>query len=230
MRSRVPSDPDALRAHVQAVRQILDDHLGEPSNDRWFPRTFDAQLGVIDHLNRLLDSGETREAVLVDPFFGEEALQRLVLRLTRTGLNLTIVACWGRTDPDTGAPVKGGAAAAVAEGERRLKPLLARIGPQIAPDLKLVNVVTGSGSQAFHDRYLLLHPHSGPFQVFLLSNSINNAAANWPFCMSLLSGQARVEAKHYIDGLAQGRDVTGSTDPKISFKWPPPIAGNSPPT
>ena len=225
MRSRVATKDDPLRDHVQALRVVLDDRLGKPSDDRWFPRTFGSQLDVIAHLNRLLDASETREAILIDPFFGEEAIERLALRLTQTNLHLTVVASWGATDPDTGAQVPGDVGARQAEAQRRLGRIFARIGSQFAPRFRFLNLVTGSGSRAFHDRYLLLRPHTGPFRVFLLSNSVNNMAADWPFCISHLSGQARLEAERYIEGLGRGHDVTGSTNPSITFQWPAPADG-----
>lgn len=221
-RSLVAFDHTGLRSHVQNLSVALDSSLGEPSDDRWFSRTFESELDVIDHLNRLLDAGQTSKAILVDPFFGEDALLRLALRLKHTELKLTVIASWGRTDPDTGVPIGGGSAAAMDEAARRLTPQFTRIGPLIAPKFKFINIVTSSGEQAFHDRYLLLNQHNGSFRVFLLSNSVNKMAANWPFCISLLTGQARLDAKRYIEGLALGYDVTNSKTPHISFQWPAP--------
>lgn len=222
IRSQVTVDHNGLRAHVQAINAFLDENMDTPSDDRWFPRTFASELDVIDHINKLLDSGHTQKAILVDPFFGADALQRLALRLTQNELEFTVIASWGRTDPDTGTTINGSPDTNINEVERRLTSLLTQIGPLTAPKFKFINVVTNSGSQAFHDRYLLLYEHSGIFRTFLLSNSVNKMAANWPFCMSLLTGQARLEAKNYIEGLAQGYDVTNSTTPKISFQWPSP--------
>lgn len=221
-RSLISTGDNSLRAHTHALKSFLDDHLKKPSEDRWFSRSLDSELGVIEHINKMLDASQVLTAILVDPFFGEEALKRLALRLTQRDVGLTVIASWGRTDPDTGVPVGGGAIAAFNLAEIRLTHNLARIAPLVGPKFRFINLVTNSGSQAFHDRYLLLRLHNGSFSVFLLSNSVNNMAANWPFCISKLAGSARLQAKEYIEGLAQGYDITDSTKPQISFQWPTP--------
>ena len=53
----------------------------------------------------------------------------------------------------------------------------------------VINLTDGN-EKAFHDRYLLLYPHEGPAKVFLLSNSLNKAAGDWPYCMNSLRGMS----------------------------------------
>ena len=226
--TRTVFDPTGLRAHTQALHIFLRGELGEQTQDRWMPSTFNAQLEVIDYLNTLM-GGDTQEAILVDPFFGEKALQEFLLRLSHAGLDLTVVTSWGRTDPDTGKRTPGGKETALLEAQRRLAPLLRRIFGHIAPRLKLVNLVTSSGYQAFHDRYLFVRSHNGENRVFLLSNSINGIAADWPFCISLLTGRAALDAIRYIQGLSQGYDDTQATTLKVSYQWPELYASSAPP-
>lgn len=222
LRSSVNFDPAGLRSHRIAMNTRLNEHMPSLSQDRWFPRTFELGLGVIDHLNRLLDAGQIREAVLVDPYFGEDALQTVATRFNQADVRLTIVASWGKTDPDTGARIEGSVASARSFAQRRLTPVFKIIGPLLGIQLQFVNVIDSDGSQAFHDRYLLLNPHEGPADVYLLSNSLNNMATKWPFCLSLLGGMAGIHAKRYIEGLVQGHDVTASTNPQINFQWASP--------
>ena len=82
--------------------------------------------------------------------------------------------------------------------------------PNAARRLTVLNLVDGP-RQAFHDRYLLLTPHEGEREVYLLSNSLNRMAGKWPFCISRLEGAAARDAALYIDGLTKGRDISGST-------------------
>jgi hypothetical protein len=93
LRSSVNFDPAGLRRHRIAMNARLKEHMPPPSQDRWFPRTFELGLGVIDHLNKLLDAGQIREAVLVDPYFGEDALQTVATRFNQADVRLTI-ACF----------------------------------------------------------------------------------------------------------------------------------------
>ena len=221
-RSSVNFDSSGFRRHRIALKARLNEHVPPPSRDRWFPRTFELGLGVIDHLNKLLDAGQIHEAVIVDPFFGEDALQTVATRLTQADVRLTIVASWGKADPDSGARFEGSVTSARNFAQRRLTPVFEKISPLIGIQLQFVNVIDSDGSPAFHDRYLLLSSHDGSSDVYLLSNSLNNLATKWPFCLSLLTGMAGIQAKRYIEGLVQGHDITTSTNPQINFQWASP--------
>jgi hypothetical protein len=184
------------------------------SQDKWFSRSLDDELGVIAHFDKLLSGGNIRAAVLVDPFFGADALRRFALRLSSADVKITIITSWNSTDPDTGIPLAN-PTSSITELEMWMRSIRQFINPR----LTLVNLVSSS-DQAFHDRYLLLYPHEGDPQVYLLSNSINAMAANWPFCMSLLADDVRQRAQAYIEGLCKGVDITSATKPKITFQWP----------
>ncbi len=184
------------------------------SKDKWFSRSLDEEIGVLAHFDKLLGGGNICGAVLVDPFFGEDALRRFVLRLSSTDVKVTVITSWTSTDPDTGVRL-GNPTLAL----RKLEALLQNTRQIINPSLKVINLEKQS-EQAFHDRYLLLYPREGDPQVYLLSNSVNGMAANWPFCMSLLADDVRQQAQAYIEGLCRGADITAGVNPTISFMWP----------
>lgn len=186
----------------------------DKGHDKWFRRSLDDEMGVIEHFDTLLNGGAVRAAVLVDPFFGADALVRFALRLSSTDVSVTIVTSWTATDPDTGHRLPDRESAVA-----KLEKLFRNAGQFLNPHLSIVNLTEGT-SQAFHDRYLLLYPRQGDPQVYLLSNSVNAMAANWPFCMSLLADDVRQQAQAYVEGLCRGVDVTGSTNPTITFRWP----------
>ena len=73
--------------------------LPAPSEDKWFPPSMEGELGVIAHLNYRIHGGQIRETVLVDPWFGIDALQRFTLRLQSVNVPVTILTSWTRTDP-----------------------------------------------------------------------------------------------------------------------------------
>jgi len=218
-RSMIGLDPTSLRAFRKKMTTFLDRTLPTESADRWFDRGVGGEFGAIDYLNNLLDTSASREAVLVDPFFGIDALERVLLRIRQSGLKITVIASWGRNGPETQTPPADGRDLAE-EARLQLMRALTAAGPHIAPRFQFLNLVTNSGEQAFHDRYFLLEEDSGPARVFLLSNSLNGMAVNWPFCISELEGNARHKAASYIRGLIDGRDISGSTNPKVSFRWP----------
>lgn len=214
-RSQIHLEHASLRRErASALRALALSCFPPKSEDRWFRRALDNEVGVIRHFDHLLHGAAVKTAILVDPFFGAEALDRVVLRLQSTDLALTIVTSWTRTDPDTGRPFSP----RTAPGGRLLR-ALDNIRPFINPKLKVINLTAGN-DQAFHDRYLILYPHSSPVKVFMLSNSVNKMAGNWPFCIALLSDDVSDEVRCYIEGLSRGEDITGSTKPTIDFVWP----------
>jgi hypothetical protein len=213
-------DPTKLRAYRRNIGLVLGAAIAPVTNDRWFPRTFESEIGVIDYLNSLIARNNVREAILVDPFFGADALLRTIMRITQTNMLLTIVTSWGRTDPDTGEELTKSPLEAEQKSVARLSELLEQAGAHVAPTLRLLNLTTEAGRQAFHDRYLLLEPLEGGFQVFLLSNSLNAMALHWPYCVVELTGRAKFDAASYIKALANGQDLASETPPKITFRWP----------
>lgn len=205
---------ESAEQHRLRMSELLQRCFPSASRDKWFRRTLDGEQGVIAHFDKLLDGGAVSAAVLVDPFFGADALVRLVLRLSSTDVSVTVVTSWTSTDPDTGQRPAGPVSAVT-----QLEALLRNTNHIVNPNLRVINLVDGT-AQAFHDRYLLLYPREGTPQVYLLSNSVNAMAANWPFCMSLLADDVRQQAQAYIEGLSRGVDVAGDTNLTITFKWP----------
>jgi hypothetical protein len=202
-------DPSKLRAYSQSMRALMD--TGAATADRWFAHGIAGELDAIAYFNDLMGEPTVREAILVDPYFGVDALER-VLRLSNNH-NFTCVASWADADPDSD---RGTAADAL----RRLQTMLDRLGSQIVPRFSFINLVAGTKDQAFHDRYLLLGGPNMTARVFLLSNSMNGMSLHWPFCMSELHGEALLQATAYVRGLADGQDITGAVSPHINYRWP----------
>ncbi|WP_456856456.1 VPA1262 family N-terminal domain-containing protein [Bradyrhizobium sp. USDA 4501] len=202
------------RKFAEDMNDLVAAQLPSPGQDKWFPRSIEGEVGLIAHFNQLLNGGQIRRAVLVDPWFGADALRAFALRLASQDVHLTIVTSWTRRDPDTGVPF-GPDRSATAELEAALRQIESFLNPR----LTVINMADGS-DQAFHDRYLLLYPHEGASKIYLLSNSLNRAAGNWPFCMSLLSADAGLEVRRYIEGLCDGQDIARGKSLAITFKWP----------
>ena len=166
------------------------------------------------HLNYLLNGGHVRGAVLVDPWFGAEAVNWFALRLGSQNIHLTVITSWTTIDPDTNGPF-----ASENDPTAKLAAALNQIHPFLNPKLTVINLVDGK-DQAFHDRCLLLHPHEGVAKVFVLSNSLNKMAGNWPFSMSLFAPDVGREVQRYIEGLCDGRDTARGRPLTLTFRWP----------
>lgn len=213
----------AVRGQVKQLQRAVEE-ITSASTDKWFTRGVSEELDVIDHINSLLNEADVQRAILVDPFFGEEALRRFMLRVQNTNLFLSVITSWGRTDPDTAEPVSSSALS----NEVRLGNLTEAVAPVLACTLQLQNIVTAAGDQAFHDRYLAIYNRSSECRVWSLSNSINAMAMNWPFCMCELKGLARWQAQQYLEELETGNDLTSSKTLAVTYRWPEVRqAGNS---
>lgn len=188
--------------------------MPKSSEDKWFPRGIEGEVGAIAHFNRIIDGGLITRAVLVDPWFGADTLSRFVLRLGSQGVQLAIVTSWTDINPDTGTQLDQ-----TESSTAKLETALRQLAPFLNQRLTLLNVVDGR-DRAFHDRYLLVYPHERPAKVFLLSNSFNKLAGNWPFAMSLLAPDVSREVQHYIEGLCDGRDDARNRSLTVSFRWP----------
>lgn len=188
-------------------------NIAPGGDDRWFRRGIDSEIGIITHLNSLLSGGNIRAAVLVDPFFGADALQRLGLRLESQDIELTIVTSWASVDPDTNALLVKSQNPAT-----RLEQTCERAARFLNPRLRVLNLVD-RGNQAFHDRYLVTYPHDLPPRAYLLSNSLNKAGANWPFVISMLAPDVALIVKEYVEGLQNGTDMTSGRALTVTLDW-----------
>ncbi|WP_168854889.1 VPA1262 family N-terminal domain-containing protein [Novosphingobium sp. ERN07] len=214
--STVTADPAPVAERRFSILNHMAAAFADNSKDRWFSRTFDSELGVIAYFNELLGDPAVEAATFVDPFVNDGTIGRL-LRLDRIGLPLTVLMSWGKTDPDTGLEQTEEMTQANLEV---LENVLERAGPLVGPRLSLRNIVMENGKQAFHDRYLMTQSKAGTSEIYLLSNSLNAMAKNWPFCLSLLSGRASSDAAKYIQELLDGKDATREKPFRTTFAWP----------
>ena len=181
--------------------------------DKWFPKGIKGEIGAISHLNKLLNSGSIERAVIVDPWFGADSVARLLLRLSSQGMKIDVITSWLSTDPDTNNPILSNA-----NPTKILEASLDKTRHLLNPFVTVTNLVDGR-NQAFHDRYLLIYPHEGITKTFLLSNSINKMAGNWPFAMSLLAPSVTIEVQRYIEGLLKCNDVARGRRLTETFRW-----------
>ncbi|OXI29589.1 hypothetical protein CFB84_43675 [Burkholderia aenigmatica] len=209
------SDATAYETHARQKAAVV---APAASPDRWFDRGIDNQLAVIEYLRQELNGSRIRRALIVDPFFGADALSRLVLRLDDMSVHVTVVTSWGIWHPDSGERT------GEVDNRKRLELLLNQASPVISPALRVVNVLRGQ-EQAFHDRYIVLYPHDDMPQVHMLSNSINNLAVNWPLCIARLEPDVAANITGYVEGLAAGYDSVMNIALNTNMEWGTGYAG-----
>lgn len=214
----VNDNDNRWRAHADRLQQFVAEYFAPRSADRWFARSVASQLDVIEHINALLHGGTTKSAILVDPFFGADALLRLAIRLSSTDIDLTIITSLQGKVPDSGVSIaEGGMPQAVLEN------FLRQYHSLINPKIKVINLSRPNGDQVFHDRYLLIYKHDQTAQIYMLSNSINKMAGNYPFCMTVLAEDVTRGVRDYIEALSKGQDISFQTQPVVTFTWPEPV-------
>lgn len=214
MRSLTGVPDSVFEAHIKNTRDYLTKIYPLQGSDRWFNKGVAYEVRVIEHFKNILNSGRIKHAVIVDPFFGEDALTRMVPRIKNPDLEMTIITSLSKQNPDTDKFDYD-----ILKMQAALNSMQSGIVGGIMRGLRVINLVTGS-TQAFHDRYLMLELFEGSRELYLLSNSFNKMSGNWPFCMSKLDDAVSLVVGHYIDGLILGQDITKSSSPEITLDWP----------
>ncbi|MCK4742914.1 MAG: hypothetical protein KAT25_03765 [Sulfuriflexus sp.] len=197
------------------MMQIQSDLFTSQGDDRWFGKSVECEIEVIEYFQNLLSGGKTKKAILVDPFFGAEAFERLVTRIEETNFELVVLTSLSDINPDTGEKFSIGS-----DPIELLKKSINKVKDIVNCKLKLINVNRGSSKQAFHDRYLVVEPFEGLPAVYMLSNSVNKMSGNWPFCMSKLEHAIARRVREYIELLCEGKDNSRDGDPNITYEWP----------
>ena len=123
-------------------------------------------------------------------------------RIPRTNLQLDIITCLGKTDPDTGE---------ASDICKAYEEFLLNNAKLLHRRLSIRNLTRGN-KNVFHDRYLLRFHNGHHIDGFLLSNSLNKMGQNYPFVIAPLEHEVALEVCEYL---------TQMCDPKIQEKRPP---------
>jgi len=207
------SNNNHIEKYYKMMKRISSSCFPSNVKDKWFTKSLDDEIGVISHFKKIIDNGHISKAIIIDPFFSDESLYRLIARISNTTLSIHIVTSWSKIDPDTGEFYSKN----ISPSEK-LNKALNKIKHILNPELRVTNL-TWKNNQAFHDRYLIIYPFEGMSEVYLLSNSINNMSGRWPFCMSLLSPSISEDVIFYAESLCKGEDSTRDGRPEITLEW-----------
>ena len=188
-------------------RAVLESLLGPESwrgETRWFSTGAEPQVDVIRWIKQCLEDPGVRAAFMVDPYLGSEALGRIVIRHGNETMSLSIVVSPADVDPD--------AAELDAKGDPDRHVLILRAAAeefanQLCGAVSIIHVRRGQGRrQAFHDRYFGHIGQDGVPRVYLLSNSLNKAAGDWPFAVVEFDRVDSWKIFAYVRGLVSGSD------------------------
>lgn len=187
------------RSHYDTIHIGENDLFGEPSNlffcerksakGAFIPNNHkDGEIDSFLKIKEYLDADDVRRAVLADPYFSVLSAQKLLTRITNTGLELTVIASLGSADPDSGEKNN------VTESYRRF--LVDNAGI-LHRKLYVYNLHRGK-DPVFHDRYLIRYYNDGSIDGFLLSNSLNSMGQFYPFVIAPLETDVCHSVEKYL--------------------------------
>jgi hypothetical protein len=213
---------DAMRDNAAAF-DALAGAGGWRSECRFFPAGVDAQVDVIRWIKTKMESPNVREAFLIDPFLGADALRRVVVRQGNESVKLTILVSPGNIAPDAATT---DVTTSPGQHVDDLVETARSLADELCGEIEIFHVQRGVGTrQAFHDRYLGLVQRDGTVRVYLLSNSLNRAAGVWPFAFAELDTPTAWQIAAYVTDLRKG--YHGEKDLKVMSVWQSQASGNA---
>ena len=165
---------DALRGNRGKIQSLIGRDPPAAPECRWFERDSEEQIAVIRWIKSKFENPNSKKAFLVDPFLGNDALQRVIIRQGNENIELTILISPGDVDPDAEeADTK-----ATSSHRDKLARSATELSEKLCGTLTIFDIQRGDGSrQAFHDRYLGIVDQRGIPTYYLLSNSLSKRRA-----------------------------------------------------
>lgn len=134
----------------------------------------DGEIQSFIKVNEYLEASSIEKVIIVDPFFSVFAAEKILPRVSRRDIEITIITALGEVNADNGEKRDENQAEA-------LKSFLKKNVRKLHPKLLVYNLETGKKKQAFHGRYLLRYHRNGAIDGFMLSNSLNSMGQFYPF-------------------------------------------------
>lgn len=148
----------------------------------------DGEINSFLKIREYLAESTVDRIILVDPYFSVPAAEKLLTRIPRTNLQLDIITCLGKTDPDTGE---------ASDICKAYEEFLLNNAKLLHRRLSIRNLKRGN-KNVFHDRYLLRFHNDHHIDGFLLSNSLNKMGQNYPFVIAPLEHEVALEVCEYL--------------------------------
>lgn len=151
----------------------------------------DGEIQSFLKLRSYLEEESVCRVLLADPYFSAPSAAKLLTRVPRSDLQIDILTCRNRADPDTGKPV---------DSDALCRAFLQQNASSLHPNLS-VHSLDRKKHAAFHDRYLIRYHKDLHIDGFMLGNSINSMGEFYPFVISPLEPEVCLEVCGYLDEL-----------------------------
>ncbi|MFJ5384278.1 VPA1262 family N-terminal domain-containing protein [Pectobacterium sp. CHL-2024] len=197
---------DKLRANTKLVESFVGARNWKAEN-RFFPASQESQLDVIRWIKQCIEKPEITEVFLVDPYLGNDALERVLIRQGNESVKMTILVSPGNIDPDAEAL---DTSSTPGHHVQNLVKKASSLADKLCGEIEIFHVKRGNDKrQAFHDRHLGLIDRNGIPRVFLLSNSLSKAAGDWPFTVAEVDTLTSRQITLYVEDLLAGKEENG---------------------
>ncbi len=195
---------EAERDAGELARQLFP----QASGARFFPKGWDKEgpglLAFVEWFRDLTDDAEATGFVIVDPYFGQVALEELVARAKGTQASYLVLT--NTQIPTLDDEASAGSAAnrsrrdSIPEKCEQLRGILSQLNLEIV-DLRSNGARTES---LFHDRYILVYgPAARLVKGFHLSNSIQGATRNAPLLVTPIPQDVLDSVGEYVAALRE---------------------------
>lgn len=189
------SNTGSIRQHLYKQKWDASSLFEKERNSAWFENGNEESIESLLHIISIICEYNSKNVLLMDPFFDKTAFVDLIPRISTRMLPITILTnLFPRGDKAEGTIVDDWAELCdSAERNKRL----------IHCNLTIYNIRLAGDliRRSFHDRYLVIHKGEQNIDTHLLSNSINSRSRNFPFCMSKLDNSVSMRIKSYIESM-----------------------------
>lgn len=197
---------DVLRANTQLMESLVGTRDWK-AETRYFPASQQAQVDVIRWIKQCIEKPETAQVFLIDPYLGRDALERVLFRQGNQSVKMTILVSPGNIDPDAKS---SDTVSAPGQHVQNLVKKADSLADKLCGEIDIFHVKRGNDKRpAFHDRHLGLIGRNGIPRVFLLSNSLNKAAGDWPFTVAEVDTLTSRQITLYVENLLAGKEENG---------------------
>lgn len=200
---------------AREMREVMRSIFPPPANGKFFPHKPKGEVDSFIFVRNLLNRSDVKRAIIVDPYFGVEAVAKLLTRVENHNLKLEVITSpVNNLDPDTGEFKEG------KNSTEELQNVLSRNRDILHPNLVIWGVESpGRRKTQFHDRFLLLYGDNGLLEVYMMGNSLNAFAKHYPSVITPLEQAVAQDVATYVENELLTGNIEGHSETRRIKIW-----------
>lgn len=195
---------------INEGRELMKPYFSSKNLGNFIPagEEIDSFLKVKEYI----DQDSINKVIIADPYFSARAAEKLLCRISHTGLRIEILSSLAGRDPDTGS------SADYRKIHEQIKNFTDVNKAILHKNLLICDFKRGSG-QVFHDRFLIRYFKNGTVDGFLMSNSLNSMGSKYPFTIAPLGHEVCLDVCDYLQDLRDGNIRDGGGEIKCEVLY-----------